>query len=152
MSTITALDLTKDYPRSPLIPLGGFPWLARMIDKTRALNAGKLGEYKPFPCGGDQTFLGAYGVDAAAFKAKVDGGASDDEIVTWFTANHVANGEAIATYGQRMLTPITDPEYLGYLEGSKAELAAARPELDVAKVTNFAQLICLEEGHACPGL
>jgi hypothetical protein len=152
-TTTTVLDLTKDYPRSPLVELEGFPWLARLIDKVRALKAGKIGPYTPFPCGGDGAFLGAIGVEPEALKAVIDGGASDAEIASWVKANHKpASAEQVAAYKARLTASITDAEYLGYLNESKQELAAARPDLDMSKIDNFTRLICAEEGHPCPGL
>jgi len=152
MPAIPAKDLAKEFPRSPLEELDGLPWLPRMIDKVRALQAGTLGEYTPFPCGGDRSFLETAGVDAAALKDVIDGGAGDAEIARWVRA-HAADGldGRLAAYRERLLTPVTG-EMREYLDGGIAELQAARPELDTTKVDNFTRLICLEEGHPCPGL
>ncbi|MEO7677968.1 MAG: DUF5069 domain-containing protein, partial [Verrucomicrobiota bacterium] len=38
-------DLTQRPPRSPRVRLGGYVLLPRILDKGRALLAGKLGEY-----------------------------------------------------------------------------------------------------------
>ena len=151
MSTITAKDLTKDFPRSPYDQIAGIPWLPRLIDKVRALGAGKIGEYTPFPCGGDQNFLGTVGVDATAIKAEIDRGASDEEIATWVKA-HAApdHQEKLVSYNAMQRTAIADGEYLGWLNGAKAELAKVKPDLDLSKATNFSELICLEEGHTVP--
>lgn len=149
--TITAKDLTQEFPRSPFEQLGGLPWLARMIDKTRALNAGKIGDYTPFPCGGDKNFLASAGLDADAFKAQVDAGRTDEEILAWVQAQMPAEAaDRLAAYRARQLQPLADPEMLGYLEGAKADLAKQRPELDVSKIDNWARLICVEEGHPIP--
>ena len=43
MPAIPAKDLTKEFPRSPLEELDGLPWLPRMVDKVRALQAGTIG-------------------------------------------------------------------------------------------------------------
>lgn len=151
MSTITVKDLTKECPRSPYEMLGGIPWLARLIDKVRAMQAGKLGEYTPYPCGGDQNFLGTLGLDADALKAEITAGKTDDEILAWVKAHLPADAdERIAGYKARAIAP-APPEYTQWLEPAKAALAAARPELDVAPVNNFSWLICLEEGHPYPG-
>ena len=42
---MTALNLSKEYPRSPKQRLGGYAHLCRMIDKARAKAAGTIGEY-----------------------------------------------------------------------------------------------------------
>lgn len=44
-------------PRSGRELLGGLPWLGRMIDKARMINAGTIGDYE-FPCGMDTELLG----------------------------------------------------------------------------------------------
>ncbi len=42
----TTTDLTQRPPRSPRVRLGGYAILPRLLDKCRALLAGKVGEYK----------------------------------------------------------------------------------------------------------
>lgn len=151
MSMVTVKDLTREFPRSPYEELSGIPWLARLIDKVRAAQAGKLGEYSAYPCGGDQNFLGSMGLDADALKAEITAGKSDAEIVTWVKAHLPADGEArIAGYKARAVAPVP-ADYQPYLDGAKAGLAQARPDLDVSPVTNFGWLICVEEGHPYPG-
>ena len=152
MPTITAKDLTREFPRSPFDELDGLPWLARLIDKVRALQAGTLGEYTAFPCGGDRHFLSVVGIEAEPLKALIDGGAGDAEIATWVHAHAPAGlDERLSTYRERALTPVTG-EMREYLDDALGALQAARPDLDTSKVDNFARLICLEEGHPCPGL
>lgn len=150
MPTVQAKDLTKDFPRSPYADLGGIFWLPRLVDKVRALKAGTLGEYTPYPCGGDQNFLGTLGLEADALKAVIDGGASDEEILAWVKQHAVPGYEAkLAAYRQAQFAALTG-EMAGYLAHSKEELAKARPDLDVSGVTNWAQLIAVEEGHPIP--
>ncbi|MFN3432221.1 MAG: DUF5069 domain-containing protein [Candidatus Sericytochromatia bacterium] len=150
MPTIQAKDLSKEFPRSPYADLAGIPWLPRLVDKVRALNAGTIGEYTPFPCGGDQRFLGVMGLDADAMKSQIASGASDDEIVAWVKANATPGYEGrMAEYQQGQFQAVTG-EMAGYLAHAKEELAKARPELDLSGVTNFAQLICMEEGYPIP--
>jgi len=152
MPTITAKDLTKEFPRSPLEELDGLPWLPRLIDKVRALKAGTLGDYNPYPCGGDRNFLGVVGIDADQLKTLIDSGASDIEIAQW-VKDHATAGfsERISAYREHALAPVSG-EYLGYLEGALEGLKTSRPELDTSKVDNFTRLLCLEEGYPCPGL
>jgi len=147
MSTITAKDLTKEFPRSPYDELEGFPWLPRMIDKVRALNAGKIGEYTPFPCGGDQNFLGHIGIEPSAIKAVIDSGASDAEIGKWVKEHAAPNAaEKLQEFRKAARTAHTG-EMAGYLQGAIEEMKKTKPNLDYAKADNFARLICLEEGH-----
>lgn len=150
MPTIQAKDLSKEFPRSPYADLAGIPWLPRLVDKVRALNAGTIGEYTPYPCGGDQRFLQVMGLDADALKSQIASGASDDEIVAWVKANATPGYEGrMAEYKAGQHQAVTG-EMAGYLAHAKEELAKAHPELDLSGVTNWAQLICMEEGYSIP--
>jgi hypothetical protein len=82
---VTGKDLTKESPRSPHIRVGGFAILGRTIDKCRALVAGNIGEYH-FDCPLDNTLFGFKGVKGDDFKAQIEQGASDQEMVEWL--NH----------------------------------------------------------------
>ena len=79
---LLALDLTKNYPRSPRETLAGYVIAARMLDKCRAVLAGTAGEYH-FDCPLDNQFLGFAGIDAEQFKAFVATGATDVEVAGW---------------------------------------------------------------------
>lgn len=150
MSTITVKDLTKAFPRSPYDELAGMAWLPRLIDKVRALGAGKLGEYTPYPCGGDRRFLAMTGLDADALKAQIDAGKSDDEIAAWATAQLSPEAaQNLSAYRRSMFEPV-EGEMLAYLQGACKELAQQRPELDLSQVDNFSRLICVEEGYPIP--
>lgn len=150
MPTFTVKDLTREFPRSPYEKLDGIPWLARLIDKARAMKAGQLGEYIPYPCGGDRHFLATLGLDADALKAQIDADKSDAEILSWVKAQLPEDAAArLETYHQQVRTPVTG-EMAEYLEGAKKALAEARPELDVSQVKTFGELICVEEGHPLP--
>ncbi len=149
-TTIQAKDLTKEYPRSPYAELNGIPWLPRLVDKVRALQAGKIGAYTPFPCGGDKNFLGTFGIDADALKAVIDGGASDEAIGAWAKDNAANFNDATVTgYKQGALEP-SSGEYAGWLKEAVDQLKAERPDVDFSKADNFSRMICLEEGHPLP--
>src|SRR5919109_2522514 len=75
-------DLTKEAPRSPRIRIGGYAILGRTIDKCRALVAGNIGEYH-FDCPLDNMLFGFKGVNGDDFKAQIEQGGSDQEIVDW---------------------------------------------------------------------
>ena len=79
---VTGKDLTKESPRSPRIRVGGYAILGRTIDKCRALVAGDIGEYH-FDCPLDNMLFGFKGVKGADFKAQIEQGASDQEMVDW---------------------------------------------------------------------
>ncbi len=79
---ITGKDLTREAPRSPHIRVGGYSILGRTIDKCRALVVGNIGEYH-FDCPLDRTLFGFKGVKGEDFKAQIEQGASDQEMVDW---------------------------------------------------------------------
>jgi hypothetical protein len=79
---ITGKDLTKEAPRSPRIRVGGYAILGRTIDKCRAVVAGNIGEYH-FDCPLDNMLFGFKGVNGGDFKAQIEQGGSDQEIVDW---------------------------------------------------------------------
>ena len=79
-------DLTKESPRSPRIRVGGYAILGRTLDKCRALVAGNIGEYH-FDCPLDNTLFGFKGVKGDDFKAQIENGASDQEMVEWLNRN-----------------------------------------------------------------
>ncbi|MBC7545076.1 MAG: DUF5069 domain-containing protein [Candidatus Sericytochromatia bacterium] len=150
MKTMTAKDLHKEFPRSPLEEMDGYPWLARMIDKVRAQHAGTLGDYIPYPCGSDKRFLELLGLDTELTKAEIVGGASDVDILAW-VKHHQRHGtdHKLKEYGQSLLEPTSD-EHAEYLKEALAELHKHRPDLVLTNVKNFVQMICLEESHVYP--
>jgi hypothetical protein len=81
---VTGKDLTKEAPRSPRVRVGGYAILGRTIDKCRALVAGNIGEYH-FDCPLDNTLFGFKGVKGDEFKAQIEQGASDEEMVEWLS-------------------------------------------------------------------
>jgi hypothetical protein len=86
MAIKNAPDLTQRAPRSPRVRLGGFVILPRMLDKGRALVAGKNGEYN-YACPADCRFLDFVGVKADALKKQLAAGKSDTEILQWIEKN-----------------------------------------------------------------
>ena len=75
-------DLTKEAPRSPKTRLGDYLILARTLDKCRAQLWGNIGEYH-FDCPLDNMLFGWKGIKGDDFKAAVEKGATDDEMVQW---------------------------------------------------------------------
>lgn len=69
-------------PRSGDVVLGGMPWLARMIDKSRLEAAGKIDEYDlDYPCPMDQQLLSKLNLDGKAFQQIAVAAQSDGEIL-----------------------------------------------------------------------
>ena len=84
--SITALNLAKEFPRSPRDTLAGYVHAARMTDKCRAVVAGTVGEYH-YNCPLDRYLLDFTGIDAEEFKAFVATGADDAAVAAWITAH-----------------------------------------------------------------
>lgn len=146
-----ALDLRHETPRSPFAELDGLPWLARMIDKVRADQAGTLGDYVPFPCPADQRFLTFIGMEAEAFAGLVAAHPDEAALLAALRDQAQARSRAdIAEFRQAMLAPATDPERLERLRQARADLKAARPDADVEVIDNSIKLICVDEGHPIP--
>jgi hypothetical protein len=83
---IATNDLTQRPPRSPRVRLGGYVILPRMLDKGRAVIAGKQGEFK-YACPLDQEFLNFAGIDPEKLREQLAAGKGDGEILEWITAN-----------------------------------------------------------------
>ena len=79
-------DLTRESPRSPRIRVGGYAILGRTLDKCRALVAGNIGDYH-FDCPLDNMLFGFKGVKGADFKAQIENGASDQDMIDWLNRN-----------------------------------------------------------------
>jgi hypothetical protein len=79
---LKALDLTKEYPRSPRETLAGYVIAARVLDKCRAAIAGTLGEYH-FDCPLDRYFFSFAGIKAESFRSFVATGTDDDRVADW---------------------------------------------------------------------
>lgn len=63
--------------------LGGYAFLARVIDKVRAEHAGTNGEYVGY-CPMSKAFLNEAGVSVDQFDQLIKQGASDDDFVRYF--------------------------------------------------------------------
>jgi hypothetical protein len=109
---ISGKDLTKEAPRSPKMRLGGYVILGRTIDKCRALLRGNIGEYH-FDCPLDNMLFGFKGIKGDDFKAVVEKGASDEEIVKWLDEHGARKSEEEKrVWCEEMLknNPYNDPE------------------------------------------
>jgi hypothetical protein len=76
------MDLTNQAPRSPRVRLGGYVILPRLLDKGRALLAGRNGDYI-YACPLDERFLEFAGIDAKTLKKQLAAGKGDGGILEW---------------------------------------------------------------------
>lgn len=127
-------DLTKEAPRSPKTRLGGYVILGRTLDKCRALIASDIGEYH-FDCPLDNMLFGFKGVTGDDFKAEVEKGASDDEMVDWInTHGEKKTPEEVKAWSDEMVAvnPYNNPEKREWFEEQ------VKPHnLDASKTTLF---------------
>jgi hypothetical protein len=80
---MTAPDLRTSFPRRGREQLGGYAFLARVIDKVRAEHAGTNGEYVGY-CPMSKAFLQETGVSQGEFDKLIEQDESDDAIVKYF--------------------------------------------------------------------
>jgi len=143
-NAIQAPDLTKTAPRSCYATLGPFILLPRIIDKCRAALAGTLGDYAT-GCGLDMLFFNHFAISYDAFKAAVETGKTDDELLAWVMANIVdpldATDEAILawSYDARMYSPDTKEKKAYYETYRRASVAHRN------NVTTWFELLEAEE-------
>jgi Domain of unknown function (DUF5069) len=133
----TAKDLTKEAPRSPRIRIGEYALMARMIDKGRASLNGTAGEYH-FACPLDQRLSSYKGVIADDVKTVLASGASDDEILAWFSKHGDSKrADEIKTWSDSVeaTRPYDNPDSKEWFAGECAALG-----LDPAKTTLFQYL------------
>lgn len=130
-------DLTKESPRSPRIRVGGYAILGRTLDKCRALVGGNIGEYH-FDCPLDNTLFGFKGVKGDDFKAQIENGASDQEMVEWLNRSGQKKTEnEIERWGETVEADslYNIPEKREFFSESCRKLG-----LDPAKTTTFTWL------------
>lgn len=140
------IDLTHQYPRSPREFLGGFAHLARMIDKVRAKEGGKLGEYI-YPCPLDKRLLDFLGVEAEDFYRAVIEKITDVEILDWVNQNGLPRSpEEIENWNREFLTRKPDnPESLDRFLELRNTIAPDRKDISA-----WADLLDLDEGRPVP--
>ena len=131
MAFDNAPDLTKRPPRSPRVRLGGFAILPRILDKGRALLAGKNGEYN-YACPTDQRFLNFVGIDPDALKKQLSSGAGDGAILDWVqkTAKIKRTDAEIAAWSAYCEARVpSDTESRDFFQGIHAKVGPQREDI-----------------------
>jgi hypothetical protein len=136
-------DLTKQPPRSPRVRLGGYVILPRMLDKGRALLAGKNGEYH-YACPQDHRFLEFAGIDADALKKELAAGKGDGEILEWIKTsakNKHTDAEIVSWSAHVEQRAPSDPDSRVYFNGIHKQCAPNRTDIatwfDVLDVDDY---------------
>jgi hypothetical protein len=126
-----APDLTKQPPRSPRVRLGGYVIFPRMLDKGRAVLAGRNGEYN-YACPLDQRFLDFTGVDPKALLKQLAKGKGDGEILEWTQASAKfkrTDSEIAAWSALGEQRAPSDPESREYFNGLHTKTAPKREDI-----------------------
>jgi hypothetical protein len=130
----TGKDLTKEAPRSPKARLGDYVILGRTLDKCRALLWGNIGEYH-FDCPLDNMLFGWKEVTGDDFKAEVEKGASDEDMVRWMDSHGAKKSpQEVRAWADEMIAtnPYHNPEKREWFEEQVKEHG-----LDASKTTLF---------------
>ncbi len=131
MALTNAPDLTKTPPRRPRVRLGGYVILPRMLDKCRALIAGKNGEYN-YACPMDQRFLEFAGIDPEALKKQLGAGKSDGEVLAWIqknAKNKPTDSEIFAWSAHQEVRAPSDTESREYFHEVHTKIAPKREDV-----------------------
>lgn len=72
------------FPRRGREALGGFLWLARVIDKARA-TANRTQDGYNYPCPMDRTMMRHWGVSPKDFTTAIGERSTDDQILEWLS-------------------------------------------------------------------
>jgi len=97
----SAPDLTRHPPRSPRTRLGGYAHLPRLLDKARAVAAGKGGDFH-YNCPFDQQFFAFTGIGHKAFMAEIRKGRSDSQMLAYVRARSPRRPFEIAAWSAHM--------------------------------------------------
>lgn len=133
MTTSLSIDLTQRPPRSHRVRLGGYVMLPRILDKGRALNAGKIGEYRYGLQSMDRHFFTFTGIDPDALLAELATGKGDGEVLAWIEANAKRPREPweISAWSEHHLRrgPDSDAETLGHFAELVAKFSTTREDI-----------------------
>ena len=100
--------LTRKYPRSPKVMLGGMAHLARFIDKIRMRHAGLIQDYNYITVGFDKYLLDFLQIKGEDFEQRVLQGGTDEEILALAHGgirDHLGGGFHRYSTDERWLVP-----------------------------------------------
>jgi hypothetical protein len=92
-------DLTRHPPRSVRVRLGGYAHLPRLLDKARAVVAGRGGAYV-YNCSLDAQFFRFTGIEPDALLEEIRRGGSDGAVLAWVSAHSPRLPHEIAAWSQ----------------------------------------------------
>lgn len=149
---LRVMNTSNRYPRSPKVLLGGMAHLARLIDKIRLRDAGRIPDYNYLTVGFDKYLLDFLQIRAEDFETRVLQGGTDEELLAWIRAHaRRLTDEDLWQWNERILTggPKDDVAHQRFRH-RLAEVAQKRGVAVEAlpKVTTWADLIELDEERA----
>lgn len=125
----SAPDLTRHPPRSPRTTIGGYVHLARLLDKARAVAAGKGGDFH-YNCPFDQKFFAFTGIDHEAFMAELKQGKTDSEMLEYVKSKSARRPDEIASWSQWMTHWVpTVPDTRAFFNDVHRKNAANRDDI-----------------------
>lgn len=105
--------------------------LPRMLDKGRALLAGKNGDYN-YACPADQQFIEFTGIDPEELKQHLATGVGDGEILDWIQqhAKHKRTPSEVMAWStyQELRTPM-DVDTREFFHGAHSKIAPKRQDV-----------------------
>jgi len=141
------MDLTKNVPRSAKDKMLGLVSLKRAIDKARAYNNGKLGDYD-YDCPHDKPLFEFLGTDGETFARKVKELTTDQAIGDWIQREFLSektSADVERFNAERMRWHPEDEQKKKYFENLREEVAPGRSDI----VTWF-DLLDLDEKRPVP--
>jgi len=126
--------------------LAGYVHLARMIDKCRAVLAGREGEYI-YPCPMDERLLEFSRITSDQFTAAVKVNTTDEGVLAWFAKKATAHQpDELEEWNQQLLargpsspeSAVKFKKYLDAIDPSRTD------------ITTWSDLQDLEEGRIVP--
>lgn len=140
------MDLRASFPRSMRITLAGYVHLPRMIDKCRAVLAGKKGEYI-YPCPMDFRLLEFAGLTHEQFTAAVNVHPDDESVAAWFLQTATPHPTAeLNEWNEKLLARGPgSPESMEKFKKCRDAVDPSRTDL-----TAWSDLQDLEEGRDVP--
>ena len=142
------MDLTTEKPRSAKDKLVGLVSLKRVIDKAKASNEGRLGEYD-YDCPHDKPLFEFLGTTGAEFASKVKELQTDDAIADWVQTRFLSHKspDEIERFNNDRMHWHPDPgsPSEAYFKNLREEVAPGRPD-----VVTWFDVLDLDEGRPVP--
>jgi hypothetical protein len=140
------MDLTKNFPRSPRQRVEGIAMLARTIDKARAKEAGRLGEYI-YDCPMDRKLFTTLATTQDEFSSVVSRSKGDEGVVAWLRQRTRPSADEIEAHNLAIENwKPSSPQGRARFEAQRDLIAPGRSDAE-----SWTDLIEIEEGRMTPG-